>query len=576
MSFPKAQYKLHPVLPQIIEGDKGYYFGATYCTKDLKPVDLLRVPPPNAGLYSNRQALSLRGRGLAIQRTSTYSTVMNGCGGLHTTLGISDRLLQPFSSASGSTSGRRFIVTAGGTLCDIDENDVLIPRAVMNTSFSTPAFVAGFVFAENANSLFVFCASRDVVGSSSAADQRRLTIYIVSKSDFSSVPAFTEQSTGAASSQWSSVFKNARYFGEIDGKHLFALSAQNNTSSSFMSMSLFAITAVDGKAFYGSSGLTLHVAANYNVLSTLSGLVPKAGAAGEFFTIVPGANPAAAVTISKFVIPSEIAISTAAVSVIPGSGASTRTNMTLVGMPDGVQMMPCYSAVSGTYSSMFAPFVTTGANGKRYLNVMSMYGGAADQENYSGYAIANIGLFTFEIADDGTSLIYKSHTLGGFGYGLRINEFLTDDTGRTLILANSTGFAVWTWSDVTNTYIKGEWRVVPAGLRRLHLDSAYKIWVEDQDNSVFVFDMDLSASVNITFDRAAVTYEGTTVPIKAYVDALSFAGSRIARNVRLVATGCTFDDGSVVKVVNTLTTGALEVPLFVNGGGNVSLNGYLL
>lgn len=575
MSFPKAQFKLHPGLPQVIEADKGYYFGATYCTKDLKPVDLLRVPPV-AGSYSLRQALGLRGRGLAIQRTSTYTSVMLGCGGLHTTMGITDRLSQPFSSASGTTAGRRFVVTAGGVLCDLDENDVLIPRSSMNTSFSAPAFVAGFVFAENATQLFVFCASRDVVGSSSASDQRRVTIYIVSKSDFSSIPAFAEAATQSSAAAWSSVFKNVRYFGEIDGKHLFALSAMNNSSSAFMALSLFAITAADGKAYYGASGLALNTSANYNVVSTLSGLVPKTGASGEFFTVVAGANPAAAATISKIVIPSEITMSSVAVTITPGSGTSLRTNMTLVGMPDGLTLLPCISTVSSAYSAMFVPFVTTGNNGKRYLNVMSTYTGAAEQESYATYQIANIGLFTFEIADDGTSLIYKSHTLGGFGYGLRINEFLTDDTGRTLLLANSTGFAVWTWSDVTNTYIKGEWRTVPAGLRRLHLDSAYKIWVEDQDNSVFVFDMDLSASVNISFDRAAVTYEGTTVPIKAYVDALSFAGGRIARNVRLVATGCTFDDGSVVKVVNTLTTGALEVPLFVNGGGNVSLNGYLL
>lgn len=575
MSFPKAQFKLHSTLPQIIEADRGYYFGANYCTKDLKPVDLLRQPPQ--ATYSIRQALGLRGRGLAIQRVSTNQSIMSTPGGLHTTMGITDRMSLPFSSASGLTSGRRFIVTAGGTLCDIDENDVLIQRAVLGTQFTQYAFTAGFIFAENANSLFVLCFARDITASAAAADMKRVAVYIVSKADFTFTTAFAETGSVVSAGSWSTVAKFVRYFGEIDGKHLFAMSPMNNSSGALHPVSFFAISVPDAKVYVGTTAaaVTLNTTSNYNVVGSLSGLIPKAGTNGEFFIIIPGANHATAVTISKYAIPNEVTTSTSTVLVGPGSGMA-RTNMTLVGMPDGVQLMPCIAGVNTSLSAVFAPYITTGGNGKRYLNVMSTYNGAADQETSAAYLLANIGLFTFEIADDGTSLIYKSHTLGGFGYGLRINEFLTDDTGRTLVLANSTGFAVWTWSDVTNTYIKGEWRTVPAGLRRLHLDSGYKIWVEDQDSSVFVFDMDLSASVNITFDRAAVTYEGTTVPIKAYVDALSFAGTRTARSVRLVATGCTFDDGSIVKVVTTLTTGALEVPLFVNGGGNVSLNGYLL
>ncbi len=574
MAFPKAQYKRHSGLPQIIEGDKGYYFGATYCTKDLKPVDLLRQPP--AGQYSVRQAMGLRGKGLAIQRMSSHLSIMGTPGGVQMTMGITDRMTQPFASSSGPTSGRRFIVTAGGTLCDIDENDVLIQRAVFGTNYTYHPFVGGFVFAENATSLFVLCYGRDVTVSQTASDMKRVAVYIVSKSDFTFTTAFTEAYTTVAAGSWSTSAKFVRYFGEIDGKHLFGLSPMNNGSSSLSYYSFFAVSVPDSKVYAGTtaSSLVMHTAANYNVIGSLSGLVPKAGTQGEFFTTVPGTNPSLPVTVSKFAIPNEVTTSTSAVTVGMASGMA-RTNMTLVGMPDGVQLLPC-CALNVACSSVFIPYITTGDNGKRYLNLLSTFNGAAAEETLASYLMANIGLFTFEIADDGTSLIYKSHTLNGFGYGLRINEFLSDDTGRTLLVANSTGFAVWTWSDVTNTYIKGEWRVVPAGLRRLHLDSAYKIWVEDLDNSVFVFDMDLSASVNITFDRAAVTYEGTTVPIKAYVDALSFAGSRIARNVRLVATGCTFDDGSVVKVVNTLTTGALEVPLFVNGGGNVSLNGYLL
>lgn len=573
MAFPRSQYKLHPALPTIVEVDKGYYFGQTYCTKDLKPADLLRVAPlsPILGYSPTLAALDIRGKTLAIQRSGN---IVSAAGSTHSTSGLMEKHTLPFLSQTGLTSGKRFVVIAPGNLCEIDENDVLTYRQTVadNSSLSYRTFVTGAVIDESANELIVALYCRIADGST----PNRTRILRVNKSTWAIGVLISDAATQPDAGSFSTANKYARYLGMIGDKHLMVLTPMNGSTSNLPYMSFVAFDAAGNWYRNGAtSGLLRATSSNYNVCGTASSLVPKEGTGGEFYLTIPGTNPTVPVTIERYTLPTELVVS-GTTSLTTSIASIPRKVMTLTNMPNGVSLLPACPTATPSYSSQFMPFITNGQNGKKYLNIVSSFSGIQNQESEASYVMANIGLFTFEISADGESLIYQSHTLNGFGYGLRINELLWDDNGRTLLVSNSTGFAVWTFSDALGKFVPSEWRSVPAGLRRLALDLNYKIWVEDVDGLVYLFDLDLSASVNITFDRTNVVYEGTTVPIKAYVEAMSFAGNRITRNIRLVATGCTFDDGTTTKNVVTSPTGTVEVPLFVNGSGIVSLNGYLV
>lgn len=571
MAFPRSQYKLHPNIPNVVETDKGYYFGQVYCTKDLKPADLLRVAPASTLPYNTLSALDIRGKTLAIQRGNTS---LQGAGSTHATSGMLEKHSLPFISQTGPTVGKRYIVISPGNLCEIDENDVLTYKQMVsdNLSASYQTFIAGSVIDETATALIVLLYNRVASGTTPF----RVRVVSVNKSTWAVTSIISDAGTAADAGSFSTALKNVRYLGMIGDKHLMVMSPMYGGSTNLPYVSFVAFDAA-GNWYRNAStaGLLRTTSSNFNVCGIASSAVPKDGTGGEFYLAVPGTNFNTPVTIERYTLPTELAV-TGTTSLTTNIANLTRKVMTITGLPNGVTLTPAVSSLSTTLFAQFQPFITNGQNGKKYLNVVSTFSGTAAQESETGYPLANIGLFTFEISADGESLIYQSHTLNGFGYGLRINELLWDDNGRTLLVANSTGFAVWTFSDALGKFVASEWRSVPAGLRRLSLDLNYKIWVEDVDGLVYLFDLDLSASVNITFDRTNVVYEGTTVPIKAYVEALSFAGARITRNIRLVATGCTFDDGSTTKNVVTTTTGTIEVPLYVNGSGIVSLNGYLV
>lgn len=150
--------------------------------------------------------------------------------------------------------------------------------------------------------------------------------------------------------------------------------------------------------------------------------------------------------------------------------------------------------------------------------------------------------------------------------------WLNDD--RTLLgLFFRNSFKMYVWNDIsgwTETTTIGE-RVYCMGR-----DSLDRIWYTTNTTGstsnyadVNLLSPTLPVSVNITPELSSYAYGGSDIATYIDVSTLNSSGARIAVNVRLVIEGgaMTFDDGSTVKTVTTLTTGDLQVATKVVGAG---------
>lgn len=153
------------------------------------------------------------------------------------------------------------------------------------------------------------------------------------------------------------------------------------------------------------------------------------------------------------------------------------------------------------------------------------------------------------------------------------NYIWLNDDHTLLGLLFKNGFKMYVWNDISG------WTETTTIGERVHCvgrDSLDRIWYTTDTSTstagyadVNLLSPTLPVSVNITPELSSYAYGGSDITTYIDVSTLNSSGARIAVNVRLVIEGgaMTFDDGSTVKTVTTLTTGDLQVATKVVGAG---------
>lgn len=571
MAIARAQYKLPSNARNIHDIGDFYYFGPYLAGRDMKPVAFDRTVPSSVLGYQNSFVpFNLSGNGVQVSLSTTaFDYGINGSQSLFRE-GTFETV---FTSASGSTIGRNFTITHNGAFSEIKPNGELEQRAVVASVLeSTTGQYIEFatIIDENIDYFFVVGYSRYT--NTNTAAGARIFIVRVAKLNFAlslmTSASFDYSNNTAGTSHYN---KAVRYIGRMaDGKHLFVVyhtRLYGNINS--MWYMVLDTNGTSGSVTY-STGVNSDNAGTFYPSLIPSPLLPSSasGELGRWYrTKITGTD---ACTIQWRSVPEVMA---GAVPTIP-AGA----NCTIVGMPEGVVLPtpglnPSVSANVGQNSLWIVS-----DNGKNYLIYYNHNGGTAAYENSAQTPISRHVMFVFEInAADPSILTYVTHIADAFGYSQQLTGFCLNSDAKTLIVCNTNGFGILSWSTDAQSYAVSPWRSV-VGVNRVTFDNNSQIWVENTFGEVFIFNPDLSSSVTVEFENnmTSVLYSGTTIGVNSIINVYNFVGVRMARNVRLNAKGCTFADGTTSKDITTLSTGDTIERIFITGQGNVTVDAFLI
>lgn len=608
----RATYKLPAANRHIVAFDEYNYFGGYLAKRDMTPIGFDRACPVSP--YAPRHPMVMPGCGAVIERAMnnevddpfTYA-------GVHAMSGL-DLSNPVFESKEGPTAGQRFVI-AGAQIFQVTATGEMVPRyrvtedpSGSNKNYGRPAhIVLAAIVAENATSFIVqYNSTEGAYGTNpspvSAMYARRfMNVYKsgqaatpllghvtgqVGSPTNISAPAST--TTGAEVGTAISANKFVRKLTTMaDGRIVYAYcglqyNGTYNTSST-MSLSytqclpkIVVVDPIQGRAdstraIPYSSGTNRFV---NGVPSPLIGRLPEnVEGLGTWYypeVVMPSDGSYA---IRMFVVPALPTV----VSSIGTTATDTNSAMcTIVGAPENFTMLAPADHTPNARAQISTWTVQEG--GDEYLITFGHGNGRVHEENDQSAPASLSQLCVFRIGDNLSELEYSHHMNSAAGYGTVLTDFVASPDFKTVIVMNSTGFGILTWHPTLRRYTASQWRAISGGLYRLHLDTRDQIWVENMEGNVSVFNITMSASVNVEFVDApsSIIYTGETLEQDVRIDAFTFTGTRIARQVRLSAKGCTFDDGNTVKTVQTSADESTQLTLFVNGSGNVTIDAALV
>lgn len=604
-SLPRAQYKLPSVLRNIVDLGDNYLFGGQLARRDMTPVGFDRANPCPVPFESS--ALSLKGAGGTIIRDSAKFLNIDQNMGVH--LAGAQFLLGMgpaggvFTSTSGPTAGQKFVMVTD-SICQVtDANDVAfkstIPRVAGN--FYRQQDQWNFIehaqiIAENATTFFVYvrmsvgyAASGATTTTTDLAQRMRIlnvdkTTWAWSMFNIWANHAALSQNSGqaAVANGGADAFmtnKAFRYLTTLgDGRLIFVV--YPILWNSFLSISQHAIR------YFAFDPQTGQIAPTrfYQPTTTLrytfgapTGLLAKSpvGLDVEGVYYLPDTIPADdTYQIRMMVLPKNLP------AVLNTATYNPEVNMatcTITGLPAGLTLLaPGDVDATTTRGQISSWLVKDGTDD--FLVCYGHNNGILTRDTESYTPVARHQLVVFKIdATDPSKLTYVKHYSDAFGYGVILSQFTASADGKTLIVYNASGFGILTWNATTKGYTVSQYRGIPSGITRLHLDTSGQIWVEDVDCKVYVFNLDLSATVEVTYvgNPVSINYSGSTVEQDVDLNAYSFAGDRISRSMRVVLKGATFDDGTVQRTLVSSATAATRIKIFINGSGNVNVDAYL-
>lgn len=590
MSLPKAQFKLPSNFRNIHKLDGYYYFGPYLAASDMSPIAFDRVAP--AGTVNNTIPFTMNGTGCFLQNTN--DTTRGSVSSIQSVFTDGQPVNPLFVSAQGATAGKTYVTTHNGLFCELLDTGELVEKTtvvsgVVQSSGSSDVM---FIFDENANYFFVYYYSRyqsdtgamDYTTTSNAYvnNTNRFVFGRIDKTTmaFTAISNISNVATGAAyafGGGYPSHSKAAKYLGKMaDGRHLFLhypVARPGYFGHVSMGYMLFDPSSASGTLTYGANnGEDASTSVATTVRCVPTGIVPDAANPTDWgMWYQPWVDYSSnTVSIFKRLVPTTFGTLSAPPTRAVGGAC------TITGLPEGVTVMsPTTSVTSGR--AQISTWTMT-ANGKTYLVTYGHTNELVANENSADTPHARHQLFVFEIdAVNGSNLIYKSHHEAAFGYSQQITGFVRALDFKTVVVANSRGFGILTWSDAVAGYLVSPWRDVP-GLTRLHLDESNQIWAEDSAYSVFVFNPDVSSTVSVVFENNISTalYLGSAFSVNTVINVYNFVGERQARNIRVIARGCTFPDGSTSKDITTSATVDTIQSVIVSEAGSVSVDAYIL
>lgn len=577
MSIARAQYKLPSNCRNIMDIGDFYYVGPYLAGRDMKPISFDRVTPSavTSGM-SPFVPFNLSGTGAQVSISgTTYNNSMTASQSL-----FSDSTIDTvFASKSGATAGRSFIISQGGVLSEIKSNAELEVRASLNLLDSNVLASVEYCTIIDENIDWFFVAGYSRFSNNSTAGSHRLFIIRVSKLDFTHVIMTSTSSPTSGAAGVSHINKALRYIGRMaDGRHLFIVFRTTYNASYAINNMWYLVldtNTVSGTITYSSS-VNNDVNQAFYSYAVPTGILPSGeeGTLGHWYKARQSANDS--VTIIRRRVPAVFSGTT--IPQIPTTTSPDYTVCTITGLPQGVVLpTPGEDLANTGNTGQISSWIMRDGN-KNYLMYFCHNGGTSQYETSSQTPISRHVLFVLEIdPTDSSKLIYRSHLTNAFGYSQQIMTFCASADRKTLVVGNTNGFGILSWSTDAQTFTVSPWRSV-VGVSRISFDNNSQIWVENSYGEVYIFNPELSASVVVAFEdnTTSVLYSGTTLGINAIINVYNFVGTRIARTVRLQARGCTFVDGTTTKDITTLATDDTIERVFINGQGNVTVDAFLL
>lgn len=256
--------------------------------------------------------------------------------------------------------------------------------------------------------------------------------------------------------------------------------------------------------------------------------------------------------------------------------ASDVTVCSFVGTPSGFTI-PNPNAFPTTGTSLAeCDLLTINSNGSEYIVVINhaMVNNPAGTNTNGCTSDRHIVAVFMVDPTDSTKLIYQSHlTPANLGSSMVYGALNTNVDRTLIVLSNNGGFIALKWNPAAANFIVSKYYGV-SNISRISVDELDQIWIESTDGSLYVFQLDNSVNVEVTFvgNAQTVNYTGTNITIDAIVNAYTLEGVRASKQVTLTVEGAVFTaSGTNTAVVTTSTTADTLVNITISAAGAVIL-----
>jgi hypothetical protein len=231
-----------------------------------------------------------------------------------------------------------------------------------------------------------------------------------------------------------------------------------------------------------------------------------------------------------------------------------------------VTQLPVFAA---NYNVHYDPFITTTTDGKQYLNI-AVY---EPQISSTAANLTSYGIYTFLIDMTNNALTFKSFLAPSSDYfrgfiGIRNNNFLIGATTNQTLFMN--------FDTVNETFkVSDSLSNIPY---HVGIDQSENIFVVNSLSEVEYLNPFVPTNVTLKSELASYSYQGIDIPTYCTINCQNYSGTYIAANIQLTIKGpAVFSaNGTKTVTVSTLTTGDLQVPMKVQGGSPVTVQGTYL
>lgn len=589
MSNLRAQFKLPDQLRSILEVNGFYYFGGYMARRDMTPVGFDRALPTVA-VNNNRIGFSMKGCGAVAHRGSDPESVFSA-GSAFASSGLVGE--DPvFESKSGPTVGQKFTAYAGRIYQVLDSGELQERYQIQpdNMVFSA-SYLYTHIVGETSEFLFVLYMTNDSYHVSYSQQRSRITRIHKTTGTVIAVPGAINGTAGSTHPSYDgSVAPTHQYSGNMVNRAWSLLRRQDDGRQVYVSYTTnihgvaasvgpnqpyvrYGVLDVDASRFDGSQSYKSE-AAGRTYSGIPSGLLEierpeELASAGVWY--LPDPTAGTEYKIRMFDLPRNIPTTAAEVNAI----RMVPVECEVTGLPEGMSLANPVAHTASARAQISSWLLKDG--NKNYLVTYAHSNARVADDSNAACPPSGHVLVVLEINPaDPSKLSYVSHHADAFGYGVTLPQFVRSADARTLVVASATSFGILTWNSTARAYMASPIRGINGGINRMHLDSFGQVWVESTTGEVSVFNIALSATVQVSFrgNPSGLLYTGETIRQEALVDSFNFSGTRIARAVRLVAIGCTFEDGSVQKTITTSATEQTVIPVFITGGGDVTVDAF--
>lgn len=574
ISSPRHVLKTPTSRPNVTDLGNFVAVGSSLFTKSMVPAGVDRTFEPqttNGGfndlgpyLYGyNRAFTPFQLKGTNCPNTYPSST------SIETSLSAqaigSDSFSPYFDSTQGSTSGNRYIMLPGAEIAQVQSDGTIVTIAKASPyarNYGNVTDSYSFIFAENATTFFVYDLHTT---SQNNTNSQHTSLYKITKGTWAAAALSPN-----CASLGHTPFRQLRFMGiTTDNKAFFVSHPTIGVSMAANTAQYWVVDLVLGTFAYGTAYSLGQQASAVNCCAAPSSMTPDIQSPSHFKYYYPVIDPSAAspVSIRRVRVPQTIGS-----YVTPTAGDISVCSF--VGIPVGfVIPNPSISPTVATVLSECDLF-TIESNDSEYIVAINhaMCNNPAGT-NTNGCTADRHIVAVFKVdPTDSTKLIYQSHlTPADLGSSMVFGALNTNPDRTLIVLSNNSGFTALKWSPATARFVVSKFYGV-SNMSRISVDELDQVWIEDTSGSLYIFQLDNSVNVEITFagNAQTVNYIGTPITIDAIVNAYTLAGDRAVKQVTLSLEGATFTTGGTnTAVVTTSATVDTLVNITISSAGEI-------